>query len=223
MPLFDMKLEQVDFDRVKKYAAKRDVNGLTVSDDQLKEACSIVEKLAQPKGVLSQCAYDAESHSVLCDTPFILKGGEIHDYVMSANILLMSAVTIGKKIEDKIDELFLAQDFENGLALDCSTAIATLQIADDLVSQVNEISNPKGYHLAWRLCPGAGDWPEGQQLPIISALHADKIGITYTASGLIEPRKSIVAMMGLQYLPDSCTSGGCAGCSMSNFCTSHQN
>ncbi|MCH4178394.1 MAG: hypothetical protein LKF47_00825 [Megasphaera sp.] len=219
-----MKLEQVDFDRVKKYADKREVGGLTVSDDQIKNACEIVEKLAQPKGVLIQCSYEEESHSVLCDTPFVLKGKEIHDYIVSSNIIFMSAVTISKQIEDKIDELFLAQDFENGLALDCAAAIGTLQVADDLVDQVNEISNPKGYHVSWRLCPGAGDWPEGQQLAIAAALHADKIGINFTASGLIEPRKTIVSMMGLQYIPDSCnSSGGCAGCSMSNFCTSHQN
>jgi hypothetical protein len=30
---------------------KREVGGLTVSDDQIKNACEIVEKLAQPKGV----------------------------------------------------------------------------------------------------------------------------------------------------------------------------
>ncbi|MCH4167310.1 MAG: hypothetical protein LKF40_06575 [Megasphaera sp.] len=222
MPIFDMNLDQVDFERVKKYADKRDAGGLTASEDQLKQACKLVEELAQPKGVISQCAYDEDSRSVLCDTPFIVKGKEIHDYIVSSNILLMSAATIGKTVEDKIDELFLAQDFENGLALDCATAIATLQIADDIVAQVNEISNPKGYHISWRLCPGAGDWPEGQQLPIISALHADKIGIGVTAGGLVEPRKAIIAMMGLQYVPDSCSSGGCAGCAMSNFCTSHQ-
>ncbi|KMO87762.1 hypothetical protein AB840_01160 [Megasphaera cerevisiae DSM 20462] len=220
MPLLDIDLQEINPVAVKEYAEQR--GGTNIDQEQIADACQIVRQQAHPQGIFHQCFYDSTSHSVLCDTPFTIKGHQICTHLEAASIVLVMAVTLGTAIEEKIDKLFLAKEFAAGLTLDSAAAVATQQIADDLTQHINNVSKTKGYTVTWRFSPGSGDWPAGQQKDLARAVHAEKIGISFSHSGMLVPRKSILALLGLQYTGTGCSDGACACCTMAGHCSGEE-
>lgn len=214
MPLFDTKLDTIDTARVRNFAKSR---GADLPEDFIADACIETLQLAKPAGTFRQCVYDATSHSILCDAPFTLKGQQMTEYLSSAAMLFAAAVTIGMDAEKAIDKYYMNKDYEMGMALDCAATIATVQVAEALTKYIGEIAEPKGYKLSWRVSPGMGDWPQSQERDAAKAAHGEDIGLGLTAGGMVTPRKSIVALFGLQYTGSSC-GGSCSGCAFAGHC-----
>lgn len=217
MPQYEGSLPSINMEQVREYAAQR--GQCDIDDAVLSEACTTVLHLAAPKGVFQQGFYDAASHHLLCNAPFKLNSEQITAYLEQARIILMAAVTIGPAIEEEIDKRFLNQDVTGGIVLDSAAAVATGQLLDQLTAHINEICEPKGYKILWRISPGTADWPIGQQTELANAAGGGQIGLAVTAGGMLSPRKTLTALFGLIQTEDSC-GGSCASCSMSGCCGS---
>lgn len=76
-----------------------------------------------------------------------------------------------------------------------------------------------GYYGTWRFSPGYGDFPIEVQKDFVSALNAQKrIGLCVSESGILTPRKSVTAVMGLSREPLPKKRRGCAMCAMNRTC-----
>lgn len=217
MPVYEGTIPSINMEQVREYAAQR---GQGDADDAVvSEACTTALRLAAPKGVFQQGYYDAASHHILCSAPFKLKSEQIVPYLKQARILLMAAVTIGPAVEEEIDKRFLNQDVAGGIVLDSAAAVATGQLLDQLTHHINEICEPKGYKILWRVSPGTADWPIGQQMDLANAAGGGQIGLAVTAGGMLSPRKTLTALFGLVPTEEGC-GGSCSSCSMSGCCGS---
>ena len=74
-------------------------------------------------------------------------------------------------------------------------------------------------HLTDRFSPGYGDLPLALQPPICTALDARRrLGVHVTASMLLNPGKSVTAILGLSDRPQMARVRGCAYCAMQESC-----
>ena len=77
-----------------------------------------------------------------------------------------------------------------------------------------------GLFLADRFSPGYGDLPLALQPAICAALDAGRrVGVQVTDSFLMNPSKSVTAVIGLSDRPQQARIRGCAYCSMRETCT----
>ena len=78
----------------------------------------------------------------------------------------------------------------------------------------------QGLYLTDRLSPGYGDMPVAQTREICEVLSAQRaIGLTVSAGGVMIPRKSVTAVMGVSDVPVARRPTGCAGCAARETCT----
>ena len=77
-----------------------------------------------------------------------------------------------------------------------------------------------GRYLTDRFSPGYGDQPLALQPAICAALDAGRrVGVQVTDSFLMNPSKSVTAVIGLSDRPQQARIRGCAYCSMRETCT----
>ena len=77
-----------------------------------------------------------------------------------------------------------------------------------------------GRYLTDRFSPGYGDLPLALQPAICAALDAGRrVGVQVTDSFLMNPSKSVTAVIGLSDRPQQARIRGCAYCSMRETCT----
>ena len=130
-------------------------------------------------------------------------------------VVLLSA-TVGQEIEDKITSLFKEGKYALSLILDAAATSAVEQNADLMEKAIFEKVSRQGYKMKWRFSPGYGDWPIEQQPEMIRTSKADVIGVHLTESMMLEPRKSITAIIGLYIIEGNCTNEeqkhNCAAC-----------
>ncbi len=77
-----------------------------------------------------------------------------------------------------------------------------------------------GMHLTDRFSPGYGDLPLAVQPRLLSAVDAARqAGVTLTESLLMQPQKSVSAVIGIADRPQRARIRGCAHCSLRETCT----
>lgn len=215
MPLYTPKLTHINSQIVQQYVEQRSQDD--VDSAIITAACSTILHLAKPQAVFQQVFFDTASQHILCSAPFHFKSQQILPYLEQASIILSSAITLGTAIEKEIDDCFLAKDFTRGIALDSAATVASGQLLDIVTQHIKEICDPKGYAIIWRFSPGNGDWPVSQQTDVANAAGGSQIGLSITAGGMLNPRKSLTAMFGLRSTENGC-SGSCSGCALSGHC-----
>lgn len=215
MPLYTPKLTHINSQIVQQYVEQRSQDD--VDSAVITAACSTVLHLASPQAVFQQVFYDSTSQHILCNAPFHFKSQQLLPYLEQAHIILSSAVTLGTAVEKEIDDCFLAKDFAKGIALDSAATVAAGQLLDVLTQYIREVCEPKGYKIIWRFSPGNGDWPVSQQTEAAKAAGGSQIGLSITAGGMLNPRKSLTAFFGLHTTESSC-GGSCASCALSGHC-----
>lgn len=77
-----------------------------------------------------------------------------------------------------------------------------------------------GQYLTDRFSPGYGDLPLALQRPICAALEAEKrLGLHVTESLMLDPVKSVTAVIGIAHVPQMARIRGCEHCGMRESCT----
>ena len=112
-----------------------------------------------------------------------------------------------------------ARSASSALVLDAVLSAAIEAVCDRACLVLSKEASKEGLHLTWRFSPGYGDMPLAQTKEICAVLDAHKtIGLTVSASGLMIPRKSVTALMGLSQTKRSDHAQGCEGCARRATC-----
>ena len=112
-----------------------------------------------------------------------------------------------------------ARGASRALLLDAVLSAGIEAVCDGIEARLREECEAQGLFLTDRFSPGYGDMPLAQTREICAVLSADKtIGLTVSQSGIMIPRKSVTAIMGVSRAPVSRRPSGCAACSMRGRC-----
>lgn len=172
-------------------------------------------ELARPKAVWKRFPL---KEGKLTGTTLDLEGRDIRDHLRGCDEVLLMAATLGHEVE----QLLLrsqVKDLSHALVLDCCASAAIESVSDDLEEELRVMAAGEGKHLTGRYSPGYGDYPLTQQKQLCELLDVQRqIGLTLTASGLMVPRKSVTAVLGLSNTPPHKKKRGCERCSLRDTC-----
>lgn len=192
-------------------------HGTPVEDsilDQIRSSIQEAKSELQPHVVTRCFAFDEERR--LTGTVFMPKGSDVRCLLRSCNGAVLMAATLGAKSERMLLRR-QARSSAEALILDAVFSAAIEAVCDEQERLLREAYS--GLHLTDRFSPGYGDMPMEQTKEICAVLQAEKtMGLTVSASGVMIPRKSVTAILGVSNQPQQRRASSCASCTMREVC-----
>ncbi len=152
------------------------------------------------------------------NTTFCPQGKDIRHMLERCGEAVLLAATLGVQSERMLLRM-QAKDAVQALVLDAVLSAAIEAVCDKAENELRAQLAGKGLYLTDRFSPGYGDMPLAQTREICEVLNAAKtIGLTVSGSGIMIPRKSVTAVMGVSHEPVLRRARGCTGCAMRESC-----
>ena len=129
----------------------------------------------------------------------------------------MSA-TLGLEIEKEIRKLTYT-DLTKGIIIDACATTAIEEVCDIVQDSIEKQLLKKHKYITYRYSPGYGDLPIEKNVDINNILNSQKeIGLTVTSSGIMIPRKSVVALIGVSHKGTNNSKKSCENCNNRHNC-----
>lgn len=164
--------------------------------------------------ILKECAkvsyfvdvYDIHS----TEMRLIMKGRDIKELLKDSHSVILIALTLGVEIERVIRRLSY-RELSKSVILD-AVASAGVEAAIEKVN--NDLANKfSPLYLTDRFSPGYGDMPLEINKLFLNIIKAEKrVGIKVTNNGLMIPRKSVTALIGVSKFKQKHRHRGCENC-----------
>ena len=184
------------------------------------DACyAQVSALVRPRIVTRVFPIEGTRPVRLTGTALVLPGRDIGSLLSGAHACVLMAVTIGGEVEQAIRSAQV-KDLTGALFLDGCASAAVEAVCEAAEAQLRaRLGGPPPFFTR-RFSPGYGDLPLTLQQPVLQVLDAGrKIGLFVSDSGLLTPRKSVTAILGLREKEAVQGSGGCEACGKRDTCT----
>lgn len=110
------------------------------------------------------------------------------------------AVTIGSAVDALIKEQ-PPEASARLLILDGTASAAVENITEQLDAIIVREIRRQGFYPTARFSPGYGDWPLSGQKPFLESIQAARIGLSATPHFLLQPVKSVTAIIGWSRIP----------------------
>ena len=195
MPIYNPALKPLNISEIKRYSGLDQYTDFPAH--LLDQACTESYILAHPQATWQIYNYDANTATIMGSQPLILQAPKIISYLSEAVQVAVIALTIGSKLENQVSEYFISGEYTSGLLLDAAGTAAVEVAADQVCEFIKRQVAHQGYRALPRFSPGYGNWDITVQPLILKLAHAHEINLKATDSCMLQPRKSITAVIAL--------------------------
>jgi hypothetical protein len=167
------------------------------------QAIALGQTLWQPQAVYGWFEVQAvEGEDVVLASPdgqeSLLRIGPKADLMAPAKRALVGVITIGQALEDKVHELHACGDSMMSYLLDSAGVVALGAAGEALRCLVEEAAAELGWGVSPSLSPGSlVGWSLLGQRELCALLPLDEIGVRLNAHYILEPHKSVSALVAL--------------------------
>ena len=190
-------------------------------EELCRQAAAVAEELAariQPRYTYRVFSLTPENGGFRLDgTKLLLSGHTAAKMLAQCGQAVLLACTLGAGFDTML-RTEQARDMSKAVILDACGSALVEQGCDEAERDI--AARFSGLYLTDRFSPGYGDLPLLLQPEICALLDAPRrVGIHVTPSLLMNPSKSVTAVIGLSGKPQMARIRGCAWCSMRDTCT----
>lgn len=183
---------------------------------QIRQIMDTAERALAPRVTLRR--FGVEPDGTLSGTSLRPVGRDIGRMLAGCHEVVLLAVTLGAQSERMLLKA-QAKSSAEAVLLDAVLSAAIEAVCDAQEAALRAKMSAEGLYLTDRFSPGYGDMPIEQTREICAVLAADRtMGLTVSKSGIMIPRKSVTAVMGVSRTPVKRRPSGCAACSMRETC-----
>ena len=188
---------------------------------ELDRAAALVLEAASPKYVEKLCKVTRGETVTLSGTSFALTGRAAAELLRESEGCCIFCATLGNAVDALIRRWELL-DMAFAMTLDACASSAVESLCDGIEEKLRAESASR--YLTDRFSPGYEDLPLKLQRPFCTDLDtARKIGVTVTDSGLLLPRKSVTALIGIADRPQRHRDADCVSCAAFENCKFRKN
>ncbi len=212
-------LTDYDIQQALRYMGYYGVDLSTDFSTVLEKAQARLTQAMHPIAAYRCCRITFCESAILCEgTSLALTGNDIIKHLANCDKVILFCVTLSAMTDTAI-RLAQKEDLLLGIAIDSLASAATEQICDLVEKQI--LSQKKTY-ATWRFSPGYGDLPLSIQADFLARLDGARSGgVCVIDGGLMTPRKSVTAIIGLSDSPLQKGQRGCNICNMRATCPYH--
>lgn len=147
------------------------------------------------------------------NTNLILKSKDVSELLKDCDKCVLMCATLGFNIEKNIRR-YSYNDLTKGIIVDACATTSIEEICDLIQDNILQQMSKEGKFLTMRYSPGYGDLDISANKDILQVLDAHKrIGVTVTNTGIMIPRKSVVALIGITNKKIAKVKRTCENCS----------
>ncbi len=184
---------------------------------QVKEAAKDLERALRPRYTYQVFPLERLPEGFrLAGTPLLLTGSTAERMLAQCSQAALLACTLGSLFDLRLNALQM-RDMPKAVILD---ACGSAYVESGCGAAEKELAARfPGRYLTDRFSPGYGDLPLALQPEICTALDASRrLGLHVTQSLLLNPVKSVTAVIGLADQPQMARIRGCAFCQLRETC-----
>lgn len=131
------------------------------------------------------------------NTNLTLKSKDVSELLKDCDKCVLMCATLGFNIEKNIRR-YSYNDLTKGVIVDACATTSIEEICDLIQDNILQEISKGGKSLTMRYSPGYGDLDISANRDILKVLDAHRrIGVTVTNTGIMIPRKSVVALIGI--------------------------
>lgn len=192
--------------------------------EKIKQCIRITKEIINPRFVfrrypIKKCEFSNVKNEVYLEgANLILQSDDIYNLLLECDECILMSATLGLEIEREIRKLTYT-DLTQGIIIDACATTAIEEVCDIVQENIGKELLKENKHLTYRYSPGYGDLPIEKNIDINNLLNSQKeIGLTVTNIGIMIPRKSVVALIGISQKVTSNTKKSCGYCSNRHNC-----
>lgn len=161
----------------------------------IEEEMEKTSSLIDPRGIYESFPIQIEKgYTIEIKEGFRISSKKLSKWLGESTRLAVMAVTIGDRLERKASDLLNRGESTRGLILDAIGSHAVERVADLMEQRIRRESDFKNKK---RFSCGYSDWNLSDQKKILDLIGGEKIGIKVNESSLMNPKKSITAVIGI--------------------------
>ena len=183
---------------------------------QIRDLCDLAVREVRPR--MAERRFPLAPDGSLAGTSMTPKGNDVRAMLAPCREAVLLAATLGAESERLLLRM-QAKDAAQALLLDAVLSAAIEAVLDAREEALRGELAVQGRYLTDRFSPGYGDMPLAQTREICEVLGAQRaIGLTVSAGGVMIPRKSVTAILGISDVPVARRPAGCEGCAARETC-----
>ena len=183
---------------------------------QIRDLCDLAVREVRPR--MAERRFPLAPDGSLAGTSMTPKGNDVRAILAPCREAVLLAATLGAESERLLLRM-QAKDAAQALLLDAVLSAAIEAVLDAREEALRGELAAQGRYLTDRFSPGYGDMPLAQTREICEVLGAQRaIGLTVSAGGVMIPRKSVTAILGISDVPVARRPAGCEGCAARETC-----
>lgn len=168
-----------------RYMGAKALNPDKMTSDIMDEVENELLKVCRPAYTFTEIPKDS----------LALGGNDIKKVVAESEKVLLIAATLGIYVEKLLRKTQIT-DMAKAVVVDSMASVAIEQFMDKIEDELKE--RYKGLYFTNRFSPGYGDYPLEKQREVVKILNTEKkLGLSLTDSLLLNPTKSVTAVIGL--------------------------
>ena len=171
-----------------------------------------VARTAQPRHIYRRSALTHLSVGHMQAGGVELVSNSLERNLKNCDEVILFAATLGHEV-DRLMQRYLMLNITKAAVLQSTAAEAIECYCDACQKQIEKEVAKEGLFVRPRYSPGYGDLSLSVQPAFLQALNAQKtIGLFLSEGGVMQPEKSVTALMGLSTIRTGCVTEGCEAC-----------
>ncbi|MDD4700254.1 MAG: methionine synthase [Oscillospiraceae bacterium] len=193
-------------------------------DKTIDEMIVRCEQIATPAVRTVQYSLQRTDGGILLEgTNLTLMGKDVAEHLKDCNSAVLMAATLGQSIDREM-RVLEASDMVKALVFDSCASSLIESVCDYAQSKARETAAQSGLFITDRFSPGYGDLALEIQPEFLKILDTQrKIGLYCTDTCLMNPRKSVTAIIGLKATESGVMRRSCENCKLKESCEFRKN
>ncbi len=209
---------QVNIKEVARYLGYKNANLSTETLEDIKKCESELYKHASYRTHHIVCDLEKSEEISVLGTTLKLTGNAVKSLLSDCDKCILMIATIGSGTDRLISKLQIT-NIADALITDFCASSLVENLADNFEAKLKSEILKEGEFFTDRFSPGYGDLPLEIQKTFCEVLDSQrKVGVAVTTSGMMIPKKTITAVIGIANKPQKMKIKGCAFCDFRNNC-----
>ena len=216
-------LLQIDKNEVLRYLQYKNQNLSDNIKEEIDKCINRTKEIINPRYICR--TYSIEKQDIynnkivyLKDSNIKFESDDIYKLFDKCDECILISATLGLEIEKEIRKLTYT-NLSKGLIVDACATTAIEEVCDIVLYNIEKELLKENKSITMRYSPGYGDLSIEKNIDIINVLNSQKeIGLTVTDSGIMIPRKSVVALIGVSKKGIKREKKSCDNCSNKHNC-----
>ncbi|MFI3163149.1 MAG: vitamin B12 dependent-methionine synthase activation domain-containing protein [Bacillota bacterium] len=214
----DQLKAQVNINEVARYLGYKNGNLSAETLEDIKKCESNLETLVNLRTHHIVCNIEKGEEISVLGTTLKLSGKSIKNLLCDSDKCILMIATIGNGADHLISKLQITNMAEALITDFCASSLVE-SLADNFEAKLKSEILKEGEFFTDRFSPGYGDLPITIQKTFCEVLDSQrKVGVAVTTSGMMIPKKTITAIIGIANKPQKMKIKGCEFCDFKNNC-----